>query len=403
MRVAEISDPASYHTAQWARQLMDREIEVHVVYVKGWYSWEKDRIKNLEGCHEEILTTPRSRGIASYLLRKGKLRELTRGMLNRTRLYGELEYLKPKLHDYMMSNSIDIIHAHYLHSGCFLAYASGFQPTVMSTWGSDLTDGPERYPYYIPLMRKALKSATIVQPMSEVSVDLVRKIYPVEDNRLFVTSWGADTQFFRPDLATKSIRVKLGIPPGIVILSFRALEPYYRIDMIIQAFKMISEKHKDVTLVIGNNGPLLQDLKRLCESLEISDRVVFTGTLSDTEMAQVFSMSDIYVQCPLSDGVTISGLQAIASGLPIIANEVGETRAIINHDVNGILLKETNDPSLYAEAFERLIVNDDLRAQMSAESRNLSETKHDRNKILSKFKELFLALSQGATDIGSIS
>ncbi|MFX1484705.1 MAG: glycosyltransferase family 4 protein, partial [Promethearchaeota archaeon] len=246
------------------------------------------------------------------------------------------------------------------------------------------------------------RSATIVQPMSKVSADLVRRIYPVEDSRLFMTSWGADTKFFRPDLETISLREKLGVPSGLVILSFRALEPYYRIDMIIQAFKMISDKHKDVTLVIGNNGPLLHDLKQLCESLEINDRVVFTETLSDKEMAQVFSMADIYVQCPLSDGVAIAGLQAIASGLPIIANDVGETRAIINNDVNGILLNETNDPKQYAEAFERLIMDDELRIQMSAESRKLSEAKHDRSKILSKFEELFVALSQGATNLESI-
>ena len=403
MRVVEISDPASYHTAQWARQLMDRDIEVHVVYVKGWYSWKDDRIQNIEGCQEEIFTTLSKRDLGIYLLRRGKFGALSRGIYNRTALYGELEYLKPRLHDYMMSNSIDVIHAHYLHSGCLLAYASGFQPTVMSTWGSDLTDGPERYPYYIPLMRKALKNATIVQPMSEVSVRLVKSFYPVEDNRLFVSSWGADTNTFRPDLETKSLRKSLGIPAGLIILSFRALEPYYRIDMLIHAFKIICEKHKEVTFIVGNNGPLREELQELCRILKIEDRVVFTGTLSNDEMAQLFSMADIYVQCPLSDGVTISGLQALASGLPIIANDVGETRAIINHNVNGILLDETSDPSQYAVAFERLIVNYELRAKMSVESRNLSETKHDRHKILSKFKELFLALSQGATDIGSIS
>jgi glycosyltransferase involved in cell wall biosynthesis len=402
MRVVEISNPSSFHTEQWVKQLMDRDIETHVVYVKGWYSWKEDRIQNIEGCQEMIFDTPSIRNLVMYLLKRGKLGALTKGIMTRTKIYGELIYLKPGLREYLTSNRIDVIHAHYLHSGCLLAHASGFQPTVMSTWGSDLTDGPEKYPYYIPLMRKALESATIVQPMSEVSVNLVRNIYPVEDSRMFVSSWGADTQYFKPDLETKSLREELKIPPGLVILSFRTLDPYYRIDMIIQAFKMICDKHKEVTLVIGNNGPLREELQQLCHNLDISNRVVFTGTLSNRSMAELFAMADIYVQCPLSDGVTISGLQALASGVPIIANDVGETRALFGPNGNGILLNETDDPRQYAEAFNRLIENDELRAHMSSEARILSESKHDRNKILAKFKELFLALSQGATDLGSI-
>lgn len=403
MRVVEISDPSSFHTEQWARQLMERDIDTHVVYARGWYPEKDDRVRNVKGCHESILATPNRNALAFYLLRHGKVSSVIKGLRNSTRMYGELDYLGPRLREYLTTNDIDVVHAHYLHSGCLLAHASGFRPTVMSTWGSDLTDGPRKYPYYVPLMRKALKSATIVQPMSAVSVELVRKIYPVEDSRLFVSSWGADTQFFRPDLESKGLRENLGIPPGLVILSFRGLDPYYRIDTIIRAFKMICGAHKDATLVIGNTGPLLQDLQQLCRNLSIADRVFFTGYLSDEKMAQLFSMADMYVQCPLSDGVSISALQALASGLPIIANDVGETRAVVRHEVNGILLDETSDPAPYARAFSRLIEDDQLRARMSQESRSYAEAKHDRNKILASFEELFRALSEGATTAGSTS
>jgi glycosyltransferase involved in cell wall biosynthesis len=403
MRVVEISDPSSFHTEQWARQLMDREIETHVVYVRGWYPWEEDRILKLEGCYEQIFSTPGSKGMVPYLLRRGKLGALSRGMLNRTRLYGELEYLKPHLHDYMTSNNIDVIHAHYLHSGCFLAYASGFQPTVMSTWGSDLTDGPEKYPYYIPLMKKTLESATIVQPASEVSAHLVNQLYPIERNRMFVTSWGADTNLFKPDLDTSDLREELSIPSGLVILSFRTLEPYYRIDLIIRAFKMIAEDFQDVSLVIGNDGYQREELEGLCEDLMISNRVFFTGRVFNKKMAQLFALADIYIQCPLSDGVSVSGLQALATGLPIIANNVGETQAIVEDELNGFLLDDSDKPEAYASALKTLIEDEDLRIQMSKESRRLSESKHDRNKILDKFEKLFTALAQGASNLDSIT
>jgi glycosyltransferase involved in cell wall biosynthesis len=402
MRVVEISDPASYHTEQWARQLMERHIDTHVVYVKGWYPWEQDRIRKIKGCQEEIYVTPDRSGLGKYLLQHGKISALLRGMKNRTLLFGELEYLRPRLYEYMQSNNIDVIHAHYLHSGCFLAYASEFQPTVMSTWGSDLTDGPERYPYYIPLMRKTLKSATIVQPASVVSARLVQQFYPVDESKMFISSWGADTEFFRPNLNTKDLRHELGIPDGLIILSFRALDPYYRIDLIIRAFKIICEKYQNVALVIGNGGELQSNLENLCEKLDVRDRVIFTGYITGERMAQLFALADIYIQCPLSDGVSISGLQALAAGLPIIANNVGETLAIVENEKNGFLLNESNLPEPYAKAMMQLIQEDTLRNQMSIESRKLAELKHDRNKIMSNFIRLFTALSEGATDMTGV-
>ncbi len=402
MRVVEISDPTSFHTEQWVRQLIDRDIETHVLYVKGWFSGEEDRIQDVDGCQVEYFSTPNRSALGTYLLRHGKIKAIFKGFKNRTQLFGELEYLKPRLHNYMKSNNIDVIHGHYLHGGCFLAYASGFQPTVMSTWGSDLTLGPRKYPYYIPLMKKTLKSATIVQPASEVSAKIIQNLYPVDESKMFISSWGADTEFFRPDLDPSRLKQELGIPEGLVILSFRALKPFYRIDLIIKAFKIISEKYADVSLVIGIGGESQNDLEHLCEKLGIRDRVFFTGYITGERMAQLFALADMYIQCPLSDGVSISGLQALASGLPVIANNVGETQAIVENEVNGFLLDDSDNPQSYAGALNCLVENEELRKYMARESRNLCELKHDRKKILNTFEKLFKALAEGASDMDSI-
>ena len=251
-------------------------------------------------------------------------------------------------------------------------------------------------------MKKTLKSATIVQPASEVSAKIVQNLYPVNDSKLFISSWGADTDLFIPDLDSSELRHQLGIPDGLVILSFRGLDPYYRIDLIINAFKIISEKYADVSLVIGNGGESQNDLEHLCKKLGIRDRVFFTGFVTGVRMAQLFSLADIYIQCPLSDGVSISGMQALAAGLPVIANNVGETQAIVENDVNGLLLDESEAPEPYAAALQQILEDDGLRNRMAIASRRLSESKHDRTKILAQFKQLFLALSEGATDMNNL-
>lgn len=401
MKVVQISDPASFHTEQWIRQLMDRDIETHVIFIKGWYLSEHDRIQNIEGCQEKIFDIPDKRNLGIYLLRRGKIGTLFKGILNHTSLFGELEYLKRHLHNYMTSNSIDVIHAHYFHSGGFLAHASGFQPTIISSWGSDILVGPKKYPYYIPLIRKALNSATIIQTASEMSAKIICQKYLVDERKIFVTSWGADTDLFKPDLDSARLREELGIPEGFIILSFRALDSFYRIDLIIQAFKTIYEKHKDVSLVIGNDGPQRMYLENLCRDLGISNRVFFTGKVFSTKMARLFALADIYIQCPKADGVSVSALQALASGLPIIANNVGETQAIVKHELTGLLLDDSPKPQPYAAALNFLLENENMRKNMAKESRRLSKSKHDRRKIFDKFENLYSALAQGASEIDS--
>ncbi len=402
MRVIEISDPSSYHTAQWVRQLLERNIETYVVYMDDWFDSKLDRIEGIDKCQYKLFKVPSKKSIISSLLKKGRLGTIARSVRYGTMLHSNLELVGPEINRYCKDQEIDVVHAHYVHGGGFLAYASNYLPCVLSTWGSDLTDGPEKYPYYIPMMKKTIDWATIINPASEVSANLVKTFSKVEDNRMFVSSWGADTDFFEPDLDSSELRHQLGIPDGLVILSFRTLDPYYRIDLIIRAFKIISEKYADVSLVIGNGGESQNDLEHLCEKLGIRDRVFFTGYMTGMRMAQLFSLADIYIQCPLSDGVSISGLQALAAGLPVIANNVGETQAIIENDVNGLLLDESEAPEPYAAAFQQIIEDDGLRNRMSIASRRLSELKHDRTKILAQFKQLFLALSEGATDMNNI-
>ena len=320
MRVVEISDPASYHTAQWARQLIERNIETHVLYIDGWFDSKLDKVEGIEGCRYKLLKLPSKKSILLSLLKRGRVGTVVRSVRHGTMLHSNLEYAGPEINRYLKNQEIDVVHAHYVHGGGFIAYASEYLPCVLSTWGSDLTDGPKKYPHYIPLMKKTIEWATIINPASEVSAKLVKSFVEVGDNHIFVSSWGADTDFFKPDFDTRELKETLRIPDGPIILSFRALEPYYRIDIVLKAFNLVLQRHPTAVLIIGNDGPLRYDLEELAQSLGISARIVFTGIVVGEEMAKLFSMSDIYIQCPLSDGVSVSGMQACSKWIQWFLN-----------------------------------------------------------------------------------
>ncbi len=402
MRVVEISDPSSFHSAQWVNQLLQRRVETYATYIEGWFDSSIDKLKDIANLKYKLFIPPTKRRILASLIKTRKIGTVAKSLMHNTMIHGELELLAPSIAQYFRDEEINVVHAHYVHSGGFIAYSAGYEPCVLSTWGSDLTDGPDMYPYYIPLMKKTIEWATIINAASSVSAELVRSFAPVEENRMFVSSWGADTDLFNPNLDTYKLRSELGVPDGPVVLSFRALEPYYRIDIIIKAFKIVLQRHPEAVLVVGNDGPQREELELLARSLLIADRVVFTGYETGERMANIFSMSDIYIQCPLSDGVSVSGMQALASGLAMIANDVGETSALIQEGFNGFLLPDSDSPDMYANAIIKLLDDRELLERMCANSRKLSEETHNRKLFLDRLLHLFKCLSEGARNLDSV-
>ncbi|MHA1863736.1 MAG: glycosyltransferase, partial [Candidatus Thorarchaeota archaeon] len=375
MRVVEISTPASYHTAMWIKELLRRGIDARVVYVKDWDPSKTDRVAKIEGCTEVLFQLPKKSNIFGNQIIRGRIGSILRDIRYRTTLNMHLDYFGTKLRKYCETNEVDVVHAHGLHYGALLANASGYLPAVISTWGSDVAIAPHKYPHYLPLMKKTLQWAPVVHVMSEVSLNLVRRIYPVEDERIIQSTWGVDTDLFKPDLDYQQLRDDLKIPDGPVILSFRNLEPFYRVDIIIKAFHMISDKYPSATLVVGGYGSEREALERLVSELNISNRVVFTGVIESENLQQLYALADIYIQCPPSDGVALSSMQALASGLPIVTNNVGEVGAVVEPERNGIFVEDGDDPSSYAETLDRLLQDEDLRFRMSKEARETAVTK----------------------------
>ncbi len=389
MRVAEISNPSSFHTATWVKQLIARNIDTSVFYPDDWLVGS-----NLvtEECSQHLISKPSRAKLVSNSLFRGKILDPVRDLRNRTTIHTELNYYGPQFQELLTREEIEVVHAHFLTSGFLLAKSANHLPAVVSTWGSDLIIGPTKYPYLYPLIKKSLGWVSIVHVMSDISKKIVQDIYPVEEERIFKSTWGIDTDFFNPKRETTTIREKLGLDDGPNILSFRAMEPLYRIDLILRTFKIVLNDHPQAKLVLGNGGSERSRLQELATQIGIESNIVFTGRLTDDEMADLFSLSDVYVQCPISDGVTISGMQAMASGVPLIANNVGEVSAILEDGKNGFFVENADDPESYAEKITLLLQDEGLRKTMANESRASAVSSHDRTKFLDSFIELLEGL-----------
>lgn len=119
----------------------------------------------------------------------------------------------------------------------------------------------------------------------------------------------------------------LGVPPHApLVLSLRAHEPLYRVDDIIRAFAAVPRRldvHEDFPdpyLIIGHEGSLTDDLRALTKQLGVADRVRFIGRVSEPDLVPLLGRAACYVSASSVDGTSVTLLQAMACGTPVIVS-----------------------------------------------------------------------------------
>ncbi len=109
--------------------------------------------------------------------------------------------------------------------------------------------------------------------------------------------------------------------------------------LLIEAFSKLSVKNGKARLLLIGNGPLYEDLVELSQSLGLGSKVKFAG--SRTEVERILNDMDCYVSPSHTEGMPMSILEAMATGLPIVATEVGSVGHLLRDD-HGKLLQPGN-------------------------------------------------------------
>ncbi|PIP97761.1 MAG: hypothetical protein COW75_04030 [Rhodobacterales bacterium CG18_big_fil_WC_8_21_14_2_50_71_9] len=187
-------------------------------------------------------------------------------------------------------------------------------------------------------------------------------------DKLFAIPNGIATERFAPDQAQAAVRrAALNVAPGeTLILTVARLVWFKGLDVLIDALALIARRRPGAKLVIVGAGPLRAALEQRAQALGVGDRVTFTGERSD--VPQLLAAADIFALTSVSEGMPISILEAMASGLAVAATEVGGVGELVRDGETG-LLTPPRDPAAFAAALEKLIADPALRARMGAGGR----------------------------------
>jgi glycosyltransferase involved in cell wall biosynthesis len=151
---------------------------------------------------------------------------------------------------------------------------------------------------------------------------------------------------------------------------------------LLRAVSMI----KNVSVVLIGDGPTRLELEGFSEKLNISNRVHFLGRRED--VPEILAIGDIYVQSSNWEGFGIAAVEAMASGLPIIASNVPGLCDVVG---TAGLLFDAGNAEMLAQLIKQLIDDEDLRKKYAQESYMRSEA-FSLNVTASKYIDLYKQL-----------
>ena len=206
--------------------------------------------------------------------------------------------------------------------------------------------------------------------------------------------FGVDTQKFNPRERSEKLRRELGVLDSPMIISLRNLESIYDIESLVKSVPLVLKDASEAKFVIAGKGSEEATLKKLAESLGISDSIRFVGFIPNDEIPQYLASADIYVCTSLSDsGLATSTKEAMACGLPVVITDIEVNKEWIEDGKNGFLVP-TKDPESLAEKIITLLRNEEIRMRFRKIGRKMVKEKFEYNREMEKMEKLYKELSR---------
>lgn len=248
--------------------------------------------------------------------------------------FGMISWLK----DIIKREKADVVHAHQYSPLFYAVPAALLAGRVKVIY----TEHGRFYPE-----RKSWKR-TLFNPLLSLGVDHLVSIswataqaMATYDNfplrRISVIHNGIDTSRLNPPLDKAAKRREIGVSESCRIIGTAArLNSIKNIDMMLRVQKLVLEKVPDTCLVIAGQGEEEDRLKALAVELGIADSVKFIGLRFD--LPEIYQLFDVFLLTSFSEGISVTLLEAMASGVPAVVTDVGGNREVVVEGETGYLV-----------------------------------------------------------------
>jgi glycosyltransferase involved in cell wall biosynthesis len=306
----------------------------------------------------------------------------------------KLKYLNPIVNmvetfKLFRKHKFDLIHTH------------GYRADVLGIFLSRLMDMPvistchgyisnDLYlALYNTLDRFMLRFAQkIIAVSNDIKNDLIRN--GVKEARIRVVQNAVNGSYVNDSFARnrQAMRLKFRVGEKEFVIGYVGrLSEEKGVRYLIEAVSLLNNSDTPVKLIILGAGPQRKELEDLVKKVNIENDVIFAGFQGEVE--KWLPAMDLFVLPSLTEGTPMSLLEAMASGLPVVASAVGGVPQVIDSGKNGILVSPGN-PDEIRDAVLLLYNDKDLRDRLSKEAQKTIKMRYDVKDWISKIETEYL-------------
>jgi len=295
--------------------------------------------------------------------------------------WAKLRYftIVPKIRKILREVKPDILHGHYATSAGMMCLLSGFKPYIVTAHGSDILIST-KFLVWRSLLKRIFKKASLVNVVSKQLEILVKKL-DVNSRNILVLTLGVDTSVFR-------FKPSIELSKPIKLLCTRRLSPVLDPLMIIKACQILKNKGIAYHMTFAASGLMYPEVQSRIQSENLEDQVSLLGGYKISELPQILHNHDFFISSSLSDGTSISLLEAMSSGIFPIVSRIESNKAWIEENKTGLMF-DCGDAEELADRIMQAVENRDFILSAVEMNRKLVEEKADRQKNMLRLEKWY--------------
>jgi glycosyltransferase involved in cell wall biosynthesis len=303
------------------------------------------------------------------------------------------------LETWLAKRAPDVVHVHSgaWSKGACAAKRAGV-PRVIHTEHGLL----DREPWYSgALKRWAARHTDSIAAVSDALRHYLTDDVRIDPRKVATVANGVLTERFAPLPRSGALRDLVGMPGDAPIIGHVAgLKPVKDQRLLIDAFALVNAALPETRLVIVGEGPLRSMLEEQAGALGLAHVVHLIGEVTDP--APLYREFDLFVLCSKAEGTSMSILESMASGVPVVATAVGGTPDVLAGGACGVLVPP-GDREALANGITRLLRDPRSRREFGVAGRRRVEERYSEEAMIDAYEALYttrgLAMPNGTATV----
>ncbi|HEX4662175.1 MAG TPA: glycosyltransferase [Candidatus Saccharimonadales bacterium] len=230
-------------------------------------------------------------------------------------------------------------------------------------------------------------NASYVTLPTQAAIDMFDDVAQYAKVPVRPVSNGIDLSRFKPGKVPSYFHRRIGLPTDKPIIMYAGrLDSEKHLPVLLRAAARVFKKCDGHLLIVGH-GNDAERLKNLAEHLGIADRVTFTGRAADEDMPLFYRVANVLAMPSPAELQSIVALEALASGLPIVAVKAGALHELCQEGRNGYMCRVDDDNQM-AKLLLKILDDKKLRTRLGRESLLIAK-QHDLHATLQQFEAIY--------------